>query len=280
MKFSVLASGSKGNAVYCEVAGSRFLIDCGISARQLTLRLLSIGVEPNSLDAVLVTHEHIDHIRGLKTLLNQHRVPVVVSSGTLEDRSPLDFISSRDLKVFGTGESFELCGAWVESFPVSHDARDPAMYRVSDGERAFAVVTDIGVMTDTVRDKLTGLSALVLESNHDFDLLDSCWYPERLKERVRSDYGHLSNLAAEETLTHLLAERDCKLEILVAGHISENSNRPELAVEGFERARRVSGYTGNIQILAGAPNKPTQLFDLIQGIDQTHGELACAVGAF
>ena len=203
MQVSVLASGSKGNAVYVELDGTRLLVDAGISAARIKKALAQHDVDLHSIDAILVTHEHIDHVRGLKTLSKQYRLPILATQGTLEN-------------IDG--------GVRVRPFATSHDAADPCGFRL-EGSACFTLATDLGVVTDGVQAAIEGADVLVLEANHDPEMLRRGDYPWPLKRRILSDRGHLANSEAAWALMRM-KKRPHKVYL---AHLSEENNRPPLA---------------------------------------------------
>ena len=167
MQVSILASGSKGNSVYVELDGVRLLVDAGISAARITKGLRARGIEPQSLDAVLVTHEHIDHVRGLKTLAKQYHLPILATRGTL---AGIDGGAAFEDDMRSISDAFMIGNVTVQPFATSHDAAEPCGFRI-EGSHCCTVATDLGVVTDTVQDAMEGADVLVLEANHDADLL-------------------------------------------------------------------------------------------------------------
>ena len=237
LRFKNLGSGSAGNATVVE-AGSglhlkRLLVDCGLGLRALEARLTQAGLQMGQIDAIFVTHEHADHIGCARQLALRHRTPVWMSQGTasaLSDAAGL-FASQRAdfdglLMRAQDSISIDLGELQITPFTVPHDAREPLQLRCSDGARHLGVLTDLGHATDHVREHLSGCNALLLECNHDADLLDTSSYPAFLKKRVAGRLGHLSNpdsAAIAKSLDH------AGLKHVVAAHLSRQNNRPELA---------------------------------------------------
>ena len=226
MKICLLASGSKGNSILVESGKTRLLIDAGLSARELRKRLDSLGVEAESLDALLITHEHGDHVRGLGPLVRQLDLPVYLQTD-LARKLP-DVGKPECVREFVDGEEFTIKDLTIRPFAVTHDCLAPVGFTL-DGELGkVGVATDLGVVTRLVTECLQDCRALVLETNHDEELLRDGPYPWKLKQRVRSNHGHLSNNAAGNLLQSLLWSG---LETVFLGHLSETNNRPDLAVE-------------------------------------------------
>ena len=222
MRFCVLGSGSKGNATYIEAGNTRILIDAGFSGKEIERRLAAIGVELSTLSSVFVTHEHGDHIRGVSVISRRFRLPVFATSATYAaaGRSLNNLFAYQE---FSAGESFSFQDLQIHPFAVSHDAADPVGFIVSDGMRILGYCTDTGIVSKLMSHRLAGCHGLVLESNHDPELLKHGPYPQVLKQRVRSKTGHLANCDAAAFLQELLHE---KLQHVVLAHISETNNSP------------------------------------------------------
>ncbi len=221
MRFSVLSSGSKANCTYLEAAGVRLLIDCGLSGLQTERRLSSLGIDPATLDAILVTHEHSDHLHGVHTLSRKYRLPVYANKATAQFLKPLFNTIN-----FQSGEPFSIKEVRVAPFSITHDASDPVGFTFLAEGFKFVQVTDLGKVTPLVRDAATNCNAIVLESNHDPVMLSECGYPWELKQRIASTHGHLSNHEAGSLLAEVMHP---ELSHVVLAHLSENSNTPDLA---------------------------------------------------
>jgi phosphoribosyl 1,2-cyclic phosphodiesterase len=225
MRFASLGSGSAGNALVVEAGSTRVLLDCGLGLRETAARLARLGLAPDQLDGVVVTHEHDDHAGGVARLAARHELPVYLTYGTqraLEASLP----AGLDLRLIDSHRRFAVGELWLEPFPVPHDAREPVQFVFSDGDRRLGVLTDVGAATPHIRDRLTRCHALVLECNHDRAMLESGPYPPSLKRRVGGAYGHLANDAAAEILASL---DNSLLRHVVAAHLSQKNNTPELA---------------------------------------------------
>ncbi|MEZ5653846.1 MAG: MBL fold metallo-hydrolase [Burkholderiaceae bacterium] len=230
MRFASLGSGSEGNGLLVAARdGHRervLLIDCGFGPRRARERLSGLGVDANDLAAILVTHEHADHIAGVFKLALAHRLPVYLSHGTLHAARVPD--EARELlRLITADDRFEVDGMQVHAVPVPHDAREPVQYVVDDGRNRLGVLTDLGHGSPYVERAFASLDALVLECNHDPGLLAANpRYPPMLKRRIGGPFGHLANAAAADLLARLEPRR---LKRLVAAHLSAHNNRPELA---------------------------------------------------
>ncbi|HTS23835.1 MAG TPA: MBL fold metallo-hydrolase [Casimicrobiaceae bacterium] len=225
MRFASLGSGSEGNGLLVEAGRTRVLIDCGFGLRDAIERLERLDVEPESITAILVTHEHGDHIGGVAAFALRFETPVWLTFGTLSVVSER-FAELPCVRGFDSHDRFAIDGVEVHPFPVPHDAREPVQFVCSDGQRRLGVLTDLGASTAHVEASLSGCDALVLECNHDRDLLASGDYPEPLKRRIASKFGHLDNATAAGLLSRIDASR---LKHLIAAHLSRENNRPELA---------------------------------------------------
>lgn len=221
IKLSVLASGSKGNSIFVEMGGIRFLVDAGISTRRIKTSLDSLGVPIESLSGIFITHEHIDHVQGLKTLTQKYEIPVFSREGTLKQIASK--IERKEL-LHPIKESFFLEGLKVESFNIQHDAVEPVGYSFGSSEKC-TVATDLGFVSSNVQEAIEGAEVLVLETNHDIELLKKGSYPWHLKRRILSNRGHLSNNDAAWALVRM--KRKPKKVFLA--HLSEENNRPQLA---------------------------------------------------
>ena len=225
LRFAILGSGSQGNALVVEAASTRLLLDCGFAIGETVRRLARLGLSPQDLSGILVTHEHDDHVAGVARFARKHGLPVWMTPGTLRGLQPL----FQGLDVLHLIEGYApLCIGDVEvvPFPVPHDAREPAQYLFGDGAHRLGVLTDVGCITPCIQAMLASCQALVLECNHDPGLLCSGDYPPSLKQRISSRFGHLDNQAAASLLGNLPADR---LQHVVAAHLSQSNNRPELA---------------------------------------------------
>jgi len=225
MRFASLGSGSEGNGLLVEAGGTRVLIDCGFGIRDTIVRLSRIGVAPETVSAILVTHEHSDHIGGVAAFATRFGTPVWLTFGTLSIVSE-QFAGLQCVRGFDSHDHFAIDAIEVRPFPVPHDAREPVQFVCSDGCWRLGVLTDIGVSTPYVEASLSRCDALVLECNHDLEMLANGDYPESLKRRIASRLGHLDNEAAAGLLRRIDTSR---LKHLIAAHLSRENNRPELA---------------------------------------------------
>lgn len=226
MRFASLGSGSEGNGLVVEVGSTKVLMDCGFGLHDAIRRLARLGVTPEQLSAIVVTHEHGDHISGVAKLAKRFDIPVCLTHGTLRAQTKV-FASIPKLIEIDAHASFVIDAVHVQPYPVPHDAAEPVQYVFSDGLRRLGVLTDVGCSTPHIEAVLSGCDALMLECNHDRELLANGDYPYSLKQRVGGRYGHLNN----EQSAQLLAKLDVsRLQHLVAAHLSHKNNTPELAV--------------------------------------------------
>jgi phosphoribosyl 1,2-cyclic phosphodiesterase len=225
MRFASLGSGSQGNALVVEAGGTRLLLDCGFGLAATVARLGRLGLVPEDLAGIVVTHEHDDHIGGVARLARRHGIPVWLTPGTLAGFETL-FAGVAHISMIQNYEAFAVGDLYVQPFPVPHDAREPAQYVFGDGANRLGVLTDVGCSTRHIEAMLSGCDALVLECNHDAEMLRTSSYPQKLRERIAGRFGHLDNGAAADLLRSL---DNGKLKHLVAAHLSQENNRPDLA---------------------------------------------------
>ena len=253
MRYSVLGSGSKGNCVYIESGSTAILIDGGFSGKEIAQRLKAINREIDSLGAIFVTHEHHDHIQGVGVMSRRCRIPVYANEGTFRGAEKrLKKLHKRC--EFGTGDTLSFDGLQVRSFSVSHDTHDPVGFVVSDAGGSLGYCTDTGIASRLIAQRLRGVDGLVLEFNHDPDLLKHGPYPPALKQRVRSSQGHLANGDAANLLKEILHQ---DLKQVVIAHISETNNLPEIAYREAERVIRPEG--GETLLTVSYQDIPTDL---------------------
>jgi len=229
LRVCLLASGSKGNAIYLEAANTRLLVDAGLSARQLCARLEQVGVQGEDLDALLVSHEHLDHCRGLGAMARRCALPVHVHHQTLTALPNPGKIAT--LNEFDSGNPFFVGEVEIRPVPLTHDAVSPVGFVIDTSEGAIGVLTDLGIATRLVRSAFRRCRVLILETNHDEDLLRDGPYPWRLKQRIRGTHGHLSNRDGAGLLADLIWEG---LEVVFLAHLSETNNTPAHARAAVE----------------------------------------------
>ena len=223
----MLGSGSAGNSALVCTDYCRILIDGGLSARQIVVRLEQCGIRPEQLDGVLLTHEHGDHVCGLEVLCRKLSVPIYCNAQTAEAIRCFGLATHKNWRIFRTGAEFPICDITVQTFTVPHDAVDPVGYAFHAANRGLGFITDLGYATKMLIERLREVHTLVIETNHDEKLLQSDpARPWPVKQRIMSRHGHLSNSAAASVIEQLLPG---KMERVVLGHLSRDCNSPELA---------------------------------------------------
>jgi len=236
MRFCSLGSGSEGNALLVEATVDsrtvRLLVDCGFGVREAQRRLARLDLVPREIDAILVTHEHGDHIGGARRLSSSFGVPIFATAGTVRAGLSAE-AGAAGWTLIDSHACFEIGGVRVEPVPVPHDAREPVQFVIDDGHARLGVLTDLGRATPHVLRAMQRLDALMLECNHDEAMLEASDYPSSLKRRIAGDYGHLANRAAASLLASIDHSR---LRTVVAAHLSRSNNRPELAREALASA--------------------------------------------
>jgi phosphoribosyl 1,2-cyclic phosphodiesterase len=225
MRFASLGSGSEGNGLVVESEATRVLVDCGFGVRDTAARLSRLGLEPRDLSAIVVTHEHSDHIGGVPAFAAKHGLPVWATFGTISAVSDR-FEGMTQVYGFDSHDAFAIGSLEIVPIPVPHDAREPVQFVIGDGARRVGVLTDLGVSTPHVEACLSGCDALVLECNHDLAMLEGGDYPYPLKKRIASRLGHLDNVAAAELLARL---DNSRLVHIFAAHLSQQNNTRDLA---------------------------------------------------
>ncbi|OGQ96825.1 MAG: MBL fold metallo-hydrolase [Deltaproteobacteria bacterium RIFOXYD12_FULL_57_12] len=256
MRFCVLGSGSKGNATLVASGSTTLLIDGGLSAIEIRRRLTAIGVDFEALTAILLTHEHTDHIRGVPVLSRQGRIPVFASPATFTAAGPgLDRLFA--YQEFAAGTTFTIQDLQIHPFAVSHDAVDPVGFQITDGRLAMGYCTDTGLVSRLMHHRLSGCHGLVLESNHDPEMLRNGSYPPSLQQRIRGNKGHLANQDAADFLKDLLHDG---LEHVVLAHLSEANNRPALAMAAAQQTLAAEPAAGGaVRISLGRQNRVGEL---------------------
>jgi len=229
VRFASLGSGSEGNALLVAAGQTLVLMDCGFGLRDSILRLARLGVSPEKLSGIVVTHEHGDHLGGVARLARKFDLPVWLTHGTLRSQLPA-FADTIRIHEIDPHQVFAIGDIQIHPYPVPHDAAEPVQFVFSDGARRLGVLTDTGSGTPHIEMTLNGCHALVLECNHDSDMLMNGDYPYRLKQRVSGRFGHLNNHDAADLLSRLDAG---KLQHLVAAHLSRKNNTAALAVQAL-----------------------------------------------
>jgi len=231
MRLCSIASGSSGNCIYVGSEATHLLVDVGISGKRTELGLNSLGITARDLDGIFITHEHADHISGLGVMARKYGIPIYATSGTIDAILNSSSVGKIETSLFcevKADEKLIIKDLTVNPMRISHDAAQPVAYRISYGKRKVGICTDLGVYNDYTVDCLRGMDALLIEANHDVNMLQVGPYPYYLKQRILGDRGHLSNENSGRLLSRILHDG---LEHIVLGHLSKENNMPELAYE-------------------------------------------------
>ncbi len=255
MRFALLGSGSKGNSLFIESGKTRILIDAGFSGKEIARRMSLLQRDTERIDGIFLTHEHGDHVCGAGVLSRRCRLPVYANAGTFRGSEKKIGKVYKQVE-FETGSPVELQDLQVRSFAVSHDTADPVGYLINDGTHSIACCTDTGKVSHLVSRRLQGCDALILEFNHDPEMLKNGPYPLFLQQRVRSSQGHLANEDAAAFLATLLHDR---LQHILLAHLSETNNHPDLALQS---AAAVLDREQACTLLAASQDVPTPLYEL------------------
>ena len=231
MEIASICSGSSGNCILVKSGDTNILVDVGVPKKRIEEGLEFFNTLPNEIDAILITHEHSDHIRGLGVFLRAHPVSVFATKGTIENilnSSSLGEVNEELLEEIDSDEEFFVGDVKINPISTSHDATDSVCYRFDDGEKSCAIVTDLGYYHDEIVESLQDLNAILVEANHDLKMLEVGPYPYPLKMRIWGDEGHLSNEACGQLLSEIISD---KMQYIILGHLSKDNNYPDLAFE-------------------------------------------------
>lgn len=254
IRFSLLSSGSSGNATLVASHGVKILVDNGLTFRQLNLRAAEVGESLDDLTAVVVTHEHGDHVNGLRVLSRKLGVPIFMTPGTYENL-PVRLRDIEGVNLFEAGDTLRFNGVQLNSFSISHDAADPVSYVVDSNGVRLGMASDVGHVSNLVRQRLMGCNGLVLESNYCPEMLLHSAYPPAIRQRIDSRFGHLSNADACSLLKTMIHDA---LSLVVLMHISEQNNTPERVRDMVSMVMR--GHPAKIHL--AEQNAPTPMFEL------------------
>ncbi|MGO1520194.1 MAG: MBL fold metallo-hydrolase [Sphingobacterium sp.] len=252
IRYCALASGSNGNSYFIAKDDTAILVDAGINCKQLQLRMQEREIDPSSIRAVFITHEHVDHVKGLSVFVKRHKIPVYLTSGTytaLRTELPADL-----LNFIPVNAHIQLGALSIFGVPKYHDASEPCSFFISDGRLNIAVLTDIGRICENVKKTIAQSDVLFLEANYDEELLRCGRYPIYLKNRIRGGWGHLSNTSA---LDAFLTHKSSRLKHLILGHLSAENNTEELVYSLFEPHCRQQ-----VRLSIARRTEPTPLFEL------------------
>ena len=225
IKFCSLISGSSGNCTFISSGDTNLLIDCGLSGKNLEKLLALIDVRPSDINAMLITHEHIDHVRGAGVVSRRHNIPIAATQKT-HMAMDIGNISDENRILINPYEDFEIGNIGIKAFQIPHDAADPVGYSFFAENKKYTLATDMGNMSDSLLNEIKGSHSVILESNHDVEMLRIGPYPYPLKQRILGDFGHLSNEMAAQTALALVKSGT---QNIMLGHLSENNNTPEIA---------------------------------------------------
>ncbi len=255
LSVSVLGSGSKGNSTLIRDDSFVLLIDNGFSGKELEKRLALQGVHGKDIDAILISHEHNDHIKGVRIVANRYNIPVYANKSCI---AASDLVDIPELvNTISAGDSFMLGPFEISPFTVSHDSVDPLGFVVKKEKNSIACVTDLGFVSNLITEKLKGCKLVILEANHDLEMLRNGTYSWSLKQRVMGKFGHLSNASMADALRDIIGHG---LEHVFLAHLSDENNHPEIA---FSEAMRVKeDMSSDIAITVTSQLKPTELIEL------------------
>lgn len=257
MRVCVLGSGSGGNCTYVASPGTGILVDAGLSGRATAQRLAEFGVSLDSVCAICVTHEHSDHTSGLAVLNKGGRIKLYANSGTIEGIEVRETEKKLPWNVFSTGAAFQIGDLTLNPFTVPHDAYDPVGFVISDGDIRVGVVTDMGMVTGLIRERLRVCNALVIESNHDEQMLKNADRPWHLKQRIIGRQGHLSNQHAAELLADIGGPH---LKAVFLAHLSGECNQPELARKTVADALAKAGHP-HVRVIVAPPDRVSEVWE-------------------
>lgn len=262
LQFCSLYSGSTGNSLFVQSDNAKVLVDAGVSAKKITEALSSISVDVSSLNAILVTHEHIDHVKSLSTLSTKYNIPVFATSGTWDAMPEIKAkINLQNQKSFKSNDKFEIGDIKISPFSIPHDAADPCGFNLLCNDKKISIATDIGHMTKDIIHRLEDSSLLMLESNYDPEVLKCGSYPYRLKTRILGPTGHLPNSTAGKTISLLL---NSGLKTAILGHLSKENNFPELAYSTVLEELRANNFNcESLDLSVASRSEPSKVFNVI-----------------
>lgn len=257
LRMCILGSGSKGNSIYVASEQTALLVDAGLSARQTKMRLKRIGADLDEIEGICISHEHHDHIAGLRVLSKNMRARLYANAGTVKAVSSKSDVADLEWNVFSTGSPFKVGDLTIAPFALSHDAYEPVGYVIASEDDRVGIATDLGMVTTLARERLKGCRALVLEANHDEKLLVASRRPWYLKQRIMSRQGHLSNAAAAAAIVDCAGE---SLSRVYLAHLSEECNEAGLAKRQIEKVLKEKSL-GHVELFATYPDRESECWE-------------------
>lgn len=260
LNFCSLYSGSSGNSLFVQTENTRILIDAGVSSKKIEEGLKSIDVEPSSIDAILVTHEHSDHIQGLGTFSKKFDTPIYANQETIDNmQNQILKISEKNIKKFKVSDKFSIGDIDIKSFSIPHDAANPCGFNIFKENKKLSIATDIGHMDNKLIKNLEDSLFILLESNYDSEIIKYSRYPYSLKSRITGPLGHLSNDSAGKTISYLLKSG---LKSAILGHLSKENNFPELAYKTVaDQLMEQNNFNNSISLSVANRNSPGKLLE-------------------
>lgn len=260
LNFCSLYSGSSGNSLFVQTENTKLLIDVGVSSKKVEEALHSINVEPSSINAVLITHEHSDHVQGLGTFSKKYDIPIYANQETIDNMpTQISKIAEKNIKKFKVSDKFCIGDVDIKSFSIPHDAANPCGFNFFKDNKKISIATDIGHMNNKIVNNLEESEFVLLESNYDPDVLKCSSYPYNLKTRIAGPNGHLSNNMAGKTISYLLK---FGLRKAMLGHLSKESNFPELAYKTVIEELMTENYSeSSLSLSVADRNKPSKLIE-------------------
>lgn len=261
LNFCSLYSGSSGNCLFVETQSTKILVDCGTSGKKVCEGLSAIGKDITDIDAILVTHEHSDHIQSLGLISKKYDIPVYANFETWQAmQTQAQKINTSNQKTFENDNDFEVGNLLIHPFSTPHDAANPCGFNIYSGKKKLSIATDLGHMDNIILENLKGSSFILLESNYDPEILRVSKYPYMLKQRIAGPNGHLSNSTAGKTIGHLIPN---DLQTVMLGHLSKENNFPELAYQTVvEELMSQNIDTNEISLSVAKRNEPSQIIEL------------------
>lgn len=260
MKFCSLYSGSSGNSMYVEGTHARVLVDAGLSGIKITTALQSIEADPTKLNGILVTHDHSDHIKGIGILSRKFDLPLYMNHATWQAvKDQIGKLKDENICLIEADKPFSIEDLWIHPFGLYHDAADPMGYSISSEKKKVSIVTDTGILDDAMYGSIRSSDLVVMESNHDVNMLMAGPYPYFLKKRVAGDHGHLSNDTAAQVIIRLAEEG---LRNVILAHLSQENNFPLLALETTRNKLKEKGLEETVSVEVAARFEPGNLYNL------------------